>query len=66
MPPILGKRDLKIASAAQERSLRSLVVVTTESMDIMLLNIEKIWFEINLLCVENTHRGCIYNKEHMG
>jgi len=22
--------------------------------------------EINLPCVENTHKGCIYNKENMG
>ena len=32
---------------------------------IKLLNIEKIGFEINLPCVENTHRDCIYNKENM-
>jgi len=31
-----------------------------------MLNIEKIGFENNLLCVENTHRDCIYNKENMG
>jgi len=33
---------------------------------LLLLNIEKIGIEINLPCVENTHRDCIYNKEHMG
>jgi len=34
------------------------------SFDTMLI-IRKIGIEINLACVENTHRGCIYNKEHM-
>jgi len=41
-------------------------LVNDWSFDSEVLNIERVGIEINLPCVENTHRACIYNKEYMG